>query len=97
MTVGREGTVECTNGYDDEVPIKVGFSEEIDDKFYWYYQETELELVEEEAYVKNDVEQTKDLVIEKVEIELKNKQSRIDYLEGQISVYEKFIFNKEEN
>lgn len=31
--------------------------------------------------------------IEDLKIELKNKQSRIDYLEGQISVYEKYMFN----
>lgn len=55
------------------------------------FEELELAKTQEEAYVKNDVEQTKDLVIQKLEIELKNKQSRIDYLKGQVSVYKEFL------
>lgn len=33
--------------------------------------------------------------IEELETKLKNKQSEIDFLKGQISVYEKFLKNKE--
>ncbi len=39
----------------------------------------------------------KDTQIEKLQAELRNKQSKIDWLEGQISVYEKVLNNKEEN
>lgn len=40
------------------------------------------------------IEKTK--TIENLEIKLKNKKSEIDYLQGKISVYEKFLSEREE-
>lgn len=63
----------------------------------WYYYKEELELVVEKGTVEklgksiDEAIKSKDEEIEKLKIELKNKQSRIDYLEGQVSVYEKFL------
>lgn len=38
----------------------------------------------------------KDKRIEELETKLKNKQSEIDFLKGKISVYEKFLSEREE-
>lgn len=56
----------------------------------WCY-ENELEPVEEKVE-ENYIEQNKEL-----ELEIKTLQARNCYLNGQISVYEKYMFNKEEN
>ncbi len=57
----------------------------VEENLDWNFKENELELVE-----------APEMQIEKLQTELKNKQSRIDYLEGQISVYKKYMFNESE-
>lgn len=58
-----------------------------------------LELVEtqEEAYVKNDVQVTKEAYLEKqidtLEKINRSQELQIRFLEGQISVYERYMFN----
>lgn len=68
-----------------------------EDEQDWYWTEEMLEDVEEklkEADYGIEVvnEQNK---IEELETKLKNKQSEIDFLKGQISVYEKFLNSEE--
>ena len=68
-----------------------------EDELNWYWTEEMLEDVEEklkEADYGIEVvnEQNK---IEELETKLKNKQSEIDFLKGQISVYEKFLNSEE--
>lgn len=119
LTIKSITALDCYHMEDDEV---------------WNWSDEMLEPVEtqEEAYIKNDIEQTKSLgetmkdlfdealnVIkenpylmqqlnksfqkiqdenEDLKIENKNLQAKIDYLRGQISVYERYLdIKKEEN
>ena len=62
----------------------------------WFYCEGELKSVEEENTEVNQdvtVEEFLKQQIEDLKTQLKDKQSRIDYLEGQVSVYEKYMFD----
>lgn len=65
-----------------------------EDELNWYWTDEMLEDVKEELLKEADYgieainEQNR---IEKLEIKLKNKQSEIDFLKGQLSVYEKLL------
>ena len=69
-----------------------------EDELNWYWTDEMLEDVKEELLKEADYgieainEQNR---IEKLEIKLKNKQSEIDFLKGQISAYEKILEEKE--
>ena len=69
-----------------------------EDELNWYWTDEMLEDVKEELLKEADYgieainEQNR---IEKLEIKLKNKQSEIDFLKGQISAYEKILLDKE--
>lgn len=63
-------------------------------------QELELFETQEEAYVKNDIDLTKEAFLEKriedLEEIIKEQALKIKHLEGQISVYKKYMFSESE-
>lgn len=89
-TVGSIGTIACIDLMSRDYRVNLNNGES------WFYCEGELKSVEEENTEVNQdvtVEEFLKQQIEDLKTQLKDKQSRIDYLEGQVSVYEKYMFD----